>query len=267
MAETLSGIVLGIGAPNRASDGREVQCAIILCDFHGLARVYSEYKKEMRSISVWDRIACDVTVNNKDSRIESWKVLEASVEGKVFRSDEKRAVLDAAVLQCEGDPIDYMNSKRRSIAVVSPLQQGIGYSMKIREFHAARSNVMAQCETPQKPYIQWVSSVGKHHESQLCEHGVYEWFRKNPSAPSRVWENLRLDDIDYTKWLVVGNTNGHRNVWVVVHVHRLKKTPQRHIQEGFPIGAGTPSDWPYLQPEDLHARRVASTGQQLLFTT
>ena len=126
---------------------------------------------------------------------------------------------------------------------------------------------MAQCETPQRPYVWWRSDVGKKHDHQLCAHEAYEWIRKNPSATSQLWANLRIEDIDYTKWLLVGNTKDKRNVWVVVHVHRLKKTPQQPMLENCLIGDGRPGGWPYLPLEDLRARRVASTGQQLLFTT
>jgi hypothetical protein len=78
---------------------------------------------------------------------------------------------------------------------------------------------------------------------------------------------MRIEDIDYTKWLLVGNTSQHRTTWVVVHVHRLKKTTEQPTLEGCSIADGKPSGWPYLPLEELRARRVASTGQQLLFTT
>jgi hypothetical protein len=82
-----------------------------------------------------------------------------------------------------------------------------------------------------------------------------------------LWSNTRIEDIDYTKWLLLGNTKDKRNVWVVVHVHRLKKTTEQHTLASCSISDGRQSGWPYLPLEELRARRVASTGQQLLFTT
>jgi hypothetical protein len=144
---------------------------------------------------------------------------------------------------------------------------GIGYGMEVREFGESPDWVMTQRETPQRPYVHWKSSAGKKHEHQLCAHEAYEWLRLNPSNTSQLWSNLRIEDIDFTKWLLVGNTKDKRNVWVVVHVHRLKKTTQQPTLANCSISDGRPSGWPYLPREDIRARRVASTGQGQLFTT
>jgi hypothetical protein len=266
--ETIRGIVLGIGAPNRTNDGRAVQCAIVLGDEHGLCRVYADFGGVMDRIRVWDRISCEVHVNAGDNRAESWKLVRADVSGKVDSSVEKRSILESCCLDCGNeDPIDFLNRERRSVGLVRQATTGIGYGMEVRDFDESPDWVMAQCETPQRPYIWWRSDAGKKHDHQLCAHEAYEWIRKNPSATSQLWTNLRIEDIDYTKWLLVGNTKDKRNVWVVVHVHRLKKTTLQPMLGNCSIDDGRPSGWPYLPLADLCARRVASTGQQLLFTT
>jgi hypothetical protein len=266
--DTIKGIVLGIGAPNRAKDGRAVQCGIVLGDDHGLCRVYADFGGVMDRIRVWDRIECEVHIRSSDSRAESWKLVKSETYGKVQNSDEKRSILESCVLRCgDEDPIEFLNRERRSIGLIRQATTGIGYGMEVREFGESPDWVMAQCETPQRPYIWWRSRAGKKHDHQLCSHEAYEWIRKNPSATSQLWTNLRIEDIDYTKWLLVGNTKDHRNVWVVVHVHRLKKTTQQPTLASFSISDGRPSGWPYLPLEDLRARRDASTGQRLLFTT
>jgi len=266
--DTINGIVLGIGAPNRSKDGRAVQCAIVLGDEHGLCRIYADFGGVMRSVSVWDRVSCLVHTHDGDNRIESWKLDGAEILGKVETSSEKRAILDGCILKHgDEDPIDFLNRERRSVGLVRQPTTGIGYGMEVREFDDSPDWVMTQRETPQRPYVHWRSSAGKKHEHQLCAHEAYEWLRRNPSNTSQLWSNLRIEDIDFTKWLLVGNTKDKRNVWVVVHVHRLKKTPQQPTLANCSISDGRPSGWPYLPCEEIRARRVASTGQGLLFTT
>jgi hypothetical protein len=266
--ETITGIVLGIGAPNRTSDGRAVQCGIVLGDDHGLCRIYADFGPTMRRVSVWDRVSCLAHIHAGDNRVESWKLDGVKLIGKVQSSAEKRFILDSCVLDCgKEDPIDFMNRGRRSVGLIRQSVAGIGYAMEVREFDESPDWVMTQRETPQRPYIRWRSTAGKSHDQQLCAHEAYEWLRNNPSNTSQLWSNLRVEDIDYTKWLLLGNTKDKRNVWVVVHVHRLKKTTQQPTLASCSISDGRPSGWPYLPIEDLRARRVASTGQQLLFTT
>lgn len=268
MGASITGIVLGIGAPNRTRDGRAVQCGIVLGDDHGLCRIYADFGTTMRAVSVWDRVTCSVHVHAGDNRMESWKLESADVNGRITSAAEKRAILDAAAIDCgTEDPVHVMDRERRSIALVRQLPTGIGYGMKVREFDESPDWVMAQCETPQMPYILWKSASGSEHTHQLCAHEAYEWLRRNPSNTSQLWANLRIEDIDYTKWLLLGNTKDKRNVWVVVHVHRLKKTTEQHTLASCSIDDGRPSGWPYLPREEIAARRVASTGQRLLFTT
>ncbi len=266
--DVISGVVLGIGAPNRTRDGRAVQCGIVLSDDHGLCRIFADYDGAMDRISLWDRVSARVHVHAADQRAESWKLDDANVTGKVCDSLEKRSILNACVLRCGNcDPIDFLDHSRRSIGVVRPVQVGMGYGMEVRDYDDSPDWVMTQSETPQKPYLSWASEAGKSHRHQICAHEGYEWLRRNQSRTSQLFDNMRITDIDWDKWLVVGNTKDRRNVWVVVHVHRLKKTTELPTLAGFSIADGRPSGWPYLQHEEIAARRVASTGQQLLFTT
>jgi len=263
MGDILSGVVLGIGAPNRTSDGRAVQCAIVLGDEHGLSRIYADFDGSMNRIRVWDVIECEVYVNTSDSRPESWKLDSVSVRSKVKKSHEKRRILDSSTLSCgDDDPIDFLNRNKRSVAVIRQSVTGIGYGMDVRRFDESPDWVTAQRETPQKPYVWWESTAGKKHHHQLCAHEAYEWLRKNPSNTSQLWSNLHIEDIEWTKWLLVGNTKDRRNSWVVVHVHRLlNKSDSCDLT----LERGRGDSWPYLPIEDLRSRRKAVAGQKLLF--
>jgi hypothetical protein len=268
MSEKLTGTVIGIGAPNRTQDRRVVQCAILLGDDDiGFFRVFSEYEGKMEGLSLWDRCEVDVIASNKDSRKRSWKLVSSRlIPGKVVDREHKRELLESCCRDFQGDPINVLNKEKDSIGVVRATQSGIGYTMTHREFEESPDLYQTQSETPQKPYVRWVGQTGKPHESQLCSHEAYEWIRKNPSRPDRLWENMQLSNIDYDKWFVIGNIVAFQSTWVVVQVHRLKKTTQQHIGASWWISSGKPRDWPYCLPVDIDARRVASTGQGLLFT-
>ena len=264
----ISGVVIGVGAPNRTKDDRVVQCAIVLDEVVGLARVFCDYRNGMDRLSLWDRCELLVQATPKDSRFESWKMLEADITGHVDSKHERRAILDSCVRHTgEDDPIDLFNKERRSIAVVKPQQSNMGYGMGIREFDESPDWITTQCETPQKPFLQWQSQQGKTHRQQVAAHEVYEWLRKNPSKHGGLWDNLQITNIDFDKWLLIGTASTHRTSWLVVHVHRLKKTTPPLIDSSSLIVDGKPSGWPYSRPEDVAAKRAESTGQQLLFTT
>ena len=264
----ISGVVIGVGAPNRTKDGRVVQCAIVLDDAIGLTRVFCDYKNGMERLSLWNRCSLLVQATPKDNRWESWKMLEADITGRVENSQEKRAILEACVRQTgDEDPIDVFNRERRSIAVVKPQQTNIGYGMEIREFDDSPDWMTTQCETPQKPFLQWQSQQGKTHRQQVAAHEVYEWLRKNPSKHGGLWDPLQITNIDFDKWLLVGTASTHRTAWLVVHVHLKKKTTQPLIDSSSLIVDGKPDGWPYSRPEEVSAKRAESTGQQLLFTT
>jgi len=276
MPETMTGHIIGIGAPNRTEDGRAVQCAILLTyGEYGMVRIFSDFYPSkpgqqatgmMQNVSLWDRVEVSV-IAGKDSRLESWKLKEVEVinPGCNMKSPEKRDILNACTSVFTEDPIKVLNASHKSICLIKP--ERVGYAMHLREHKDSIDWVQCQSETPQKPYMKWESSAGHSHENQLCAHEAYEWLRKNQSAPSRLWENMQIDNIDYEKWFLLGNIAAWRNVWVVVHVHRLKKTAPQLIDTSSLIRDGRPKDWPLCLPVDIDARRAASTGQTLMFTT
>jgi hypothetical protein len=266
MSEELKGTVLGIGAPNRTKDGRAVQCAILLEDKIGLTRIFCDYQNGMERLSLWDICRLNAKASPKDNRFESWRMIDGEAVGRVESSQAKRDIINACVRQTNDDPVDVFNREKRSIGIVRPQQAGIGYGMEVRDFDESPDWIMSQCETPQKPILRWRSEQGKEHTQQIVSHEVYEYIRRNPSKHGGLWDNLQITNIDYDKWLLIGTTNTHRSSWVVVHVHRLKKTAQQLIDSSLLIKDGKPKGWPYSERADLDAKRAESTGQRLLFT-
>ena len=225
----MSGVIVGIGGPNRTVDGRIVQCCIALSKEFGLVRLFAEFGCIMRAVSLWEEVKVSAIKTSKDVREESWKLLSIEVVGKIECRHEKRSILNSMVLPCGSeDPIEYQNARRLSIAVAVPVKKTLSATMKSQDSEDTEDGFVAQCNQSNRAYIDWESCSGARHNHACVGHEVFEGLRKQPSAPMRVFENMHTHDQDWDKWLVLGNTQ-HRNVWVIVHVHRLKKTTQERI--------------------------------------
>lgn len=263
---TMSGVIIGIGGPNKTGDGRIVQCCIALTKEFGLVRLFAGFECTMRNVSLWEEVTISAVKTSKDVREESWKLIAIEVVGKIDSSPEKRTILNGTVLRCGSeDPIEYQNARRLSIAVAVPVKQTLSVTMKSQDSEDADNGFVAQCNQSNRAYIDWESCSGSRHNLPCVGHEVFEGLRKNPSAPMRVFENMHTHDQDWDKWLVLGNTQ-HRNVWVIVHVHRLKKTIPERIQQSSWITDGDPSGWPYLRKEVMRAKAAAFNPQKTLFT-
>ena len=263
---TMVCLIIGIGGPNRTVDGRKVQCCIALTKEFGLVRLFAAFDDIMRSVSLWDEVKACAIKTSKDVRDESWKLLSIEVIGKIDSSHEKRGILNAIVLRCGSeDPIDYQNDRKLSIAVAVPVKQTLSVTMKSQDSEDADDGFVAQCNQPNRACIGWESCSGTRHNLACVGHEVFEGLRKNPSAPMRVFENMHTHDQDWDKWLVLGNTQ-HRNVWVIVHVHRLKKTTPERIEQSSWITGGDPNGWPYLGKEAMRAKAAEFNPQKTLFT-
>lgn len=265
-AATMNGLIVGIGAPNRTADGRLVQCCIALSKEFGLVRLFAEFESKMSDVSVWEEVKATAIKTSRDVREESWKLLTIDVVGKVDCKHKKRSILNYMVLPCGNeDPIAYQNTRQLSIAVAIPVKQTLSATMKSQDSEDTEDGFIAQCNQGNRACIGWESSSGVRHNHACVGHEVFEGLRKNPSAPMRVFENMHTHDQDYDKWLVLGNTQ-HRNVWVIVHVHRLKKTTPERIEQSSWITDGNPSGWPYLRKEVMRAKAAAFNPQKTLFT-
>lgn len=269
----ITGIVLAKGAPNRTSDGRVTMCSIVLSDELGLIRIYPLSVTVNQDVKVWSRIRCEVTRSQKDNRIEAYRIVGTDVQvlNRIDSSENKASILDSCNLKSgDKDPIAYQNERRCSICVVK-VHGRIGCSLKSREDTDVKlcdgedSWVMTQAEFPYKPYVSWTSIQGVSHETHLVAQEVYFGMQKNASCPLRIFENMHALDPDYQHWMVLGNTKDRRNVWVMPHLHRLKKTTFGMTTSSL-ISGGENASWPYLQQEEINAR-YASPQMQFNFTT
>lgn len=264
--------ILAKGAPNRCRDGQKTICAIGLSDEFGLLRLYPFSADD--ELSIWDVVEIRATKSTTDNRAESYRIESWNGLAKVNDADRKRALLNDCILKSgTEDPIAYQNKQRASIAIVLPLSIGVSLRRRIEEDALPNctdpelaSWVNVQADFNYKPYAIWTSHQGGNHESHIVAQEAYMGMLNNQVAPTRIFENMRLLDADYEKWFVLGNMRDRRQVWVIAHAHRLKKTPQATMLANFQTNDGRNDGWPYLHQEDGNARR-ADPQMKLQFTT
>lgn len=257
--------IIAKGAPVKTSDGSIVMCSIAVCQEFGLVRLYPLRVSD--GVRVWSKVKVKARRSNKDNRKESWRVLECEAVGAIDNRDCKIDLLDECILHSgTKDPIAYQNDKRASIAIVKPCGR-VGMSLEPRcddeyfSHNPEETWVYTQNEMPFKPYAVWSSIQGVKHKSHIVAQEVYVGMLNNSSNPSKVYDIMRFGDPDYEHWLVLGNTKDRRNIWVLPHVHRFKKTDFRTCSSLL-IKDGSGDAWPYLNQEDLNAK---DAGPQMLF--
>lgn len=265
-----TGIILGVGAPNICRDGRKTMCAIILSDELGMIRVYPLPAEE--SFQVWSRVGVEIEKSSRDNRAESYKIISYEIlSPPISRPETKREILEACVLKSGmQDCQDYMNERRGSIAMIKIRRDTMTAAMDMKMPTTVEDDeefgwIRAQAQHWQKPYLQWTSEQGKSHKTHLVAREVYEGLRKNPLQPWNIYNNMQIGNPDWGHWLLMGNMRDHRNVWVGVHIHRLKKSIGGSIPLFSTIRDGKPEGWPYCEQETSNVFVVDK--QPLLFTT
>jgi hypothetical protein len=264
----LSGIVMGVGAPNETKTGEKSMCAIVLTADLGFIRVYPIPASQ--KFGVWSNVDLSLEKGN-DSRDESWRIIEFKIKDKIESRDEKLEILESCVLKSGTvDPLQYMNESQKSIALVrvewGSLEATL--SQKIPTFVSRDDEecgwIVTQAKHWLKPYITWTSQQGSSHTSHLGGREIYEGIRRNPTEPWTLMNNLQIMNPDYDKYLLLGNMKNRRNVWLCVHLHRLKKQTGGSIPLFSSPIIGKSDGWPYSKQE---ANNVFIAGnQQELFT-
>lgn len=261
-ARMLSGIVLGVGCPVKSKTQGKSMCAIVLGDC-GLFRIYPIDGKT--KLPVWSRVNVKVQKkdNDTDRRVESWRLIDLEIQkDTALDAGEKRAILNrSTLLSGAQDPIDYQNENKRSICIVRP--ESLGGGVKPQRASYDDGWLYSQDMSHNKPYLNWQSHQGKQHESHIVSREAYTTMMKNPDNPYSYYTNLHIGDPDWNFWLVMGNIVKFKNVWVVVHVHRLKKTTGLSIPLYCDPISGKPDVWPYSMQQDGNA---PVAGAQLLMS-
>lgn len=262
------GIIMGVGAPNDSVNHGKSMCAIILTREIGMIRVYPIPASD--SFPVWGTVFLEIEKGN-DPRPESFRVVSYKLTGKVEDQHAKREILNKCTIKtADSDPIDYQNENRASILMVKPQWGDCEFSISQKIPTGIPTDdeecgwIVTQGKHWQKAYVTWTSEQGKSHKSHLGGREIYEGLRKNPDSAWNLMNNLRVNDPDYEFWMLMGNMKDRRNVWLCVHLHRLKKSTSGSIPLfSHPI-IGDAEGWPYLRQEDSNVRIV--DGHPELFT-
>lgn len=259
---------MGVGAPNQTRSGAKTMCAILLTRSHGFIRIYPI--PAVCEFPVWGMVDVELE-EGSDGRDSTWRLKDWAFSGKITEAEQKREILAACELKSGmKDPCDFMNEARKSIFLVK-LAWGnaeVRLSQRIPSHISSDDEecgwIVTQAKHWLKPYITWTSEQGKEHNSHLGGREIYEGLRKNPTQPFALMNNLQIMNPDYERWMLMGNMKDRRNVWLCVHLHRLKK----------PIAGSTPlfsnpiigeeKDWPYTKQEETNVPIVA--GHPELFT-
>lgn len=259
---------MGVGAPNETKSGAKTMCAIVLTKCEGFIRIYPIPAHEI--FPVWGKVALELEKGN-DGRDSTWKLVRWSLCGKIEKAEEKHEILSSCELKSGmEDPCDYMNSSQKSIFLVR-LDWGnteMTLSQKVPTYIASDDEecgwIVTQAKHWLKPYISWTSQQGKEHKSHMGGREIYEGLRRNPTEPWNLMNNLQIMNPDYDRWMLMGNMKDRRNVWLCVHLHRLKK----QISGSIPLFCnpiiGEKEGWPYSKQEARNVEIV--DNHPMLFT-
>ena len=232
-------VVLGNAVPDEVRGGRKTVCVAGYSDRLGMVRVYPA--RPDSPVKRWNRLAIPLVRNPMDTRKESWKIQGS--RGEWDRLTDKIAVHErlegnrqrelwskACKKHLVGCVMD-LNDDKLSLGIVKPTD--ISYLMVTRDSYDATVQATLTTETVYKtihnyrlkPVIRYRCSECRakgHHEQQILEWGVYEWFRRNPGQEEKVWDNMHLDDPDWDKWFLVGNQARRRNSFMIISAIRFK---------------------------------------------
>ena len=257
--KTITGVVLGVGCPVESKTEGKSMCAICVGD-SGLFRLYP-IPGDIK-LPVWSQIDAKVTKGN-DNRDESWKMKSHSIVGNVSDRAEKKAILDRCTLRSGSqDPVTFQNERKKSILIVRPKR--LGGEIEPQRAKVDSDWVHTQKMSWSKPLAGWTSLQGGTHKSHIVAREAYETIRRKPDEPFSYFTNIRICNPDWDHWLVMGNMKNRRNVWVVVHIHRQKKTGDLFIPHFSNLISGRPDVWPYSEQQGGNA--LVAEGQLLMST-
>ena len=228
-------VVLGRACPEPLKDGRVTVCLAGWSETHGFMRIYpTRYDTDCHA---WDVIKDEVEKNERDNRLESWKIVgsreewetltaKIQVVGHVKSRDNKLNILTKNLSSC----INPINDNRKSLGIIKPSEilrtyfkpnDDYGNLMQLGFPGMTELNeVKVKRDFPQEPHIVYrcpdCQTKKKEHDQQVLEWGFYEWLRKNPDSKEQVWENAGFHRKDTDIYLFVGNQAAHRTSFMII---------------------------------------------------
>lgn len=260
----IEAVVLGVGAPNTCSSGDKTMCAILLSKEIGLFRVYP-ISGECR-FPVWSNVQVELEEPKSDPRHESYHLTRYEIKSTIKDRHLKQDILESCVLGSgTHDPIDFQNAQRSSIVLVKASPNSLGMTLISQPAEDDGDWVMTQSKAPAIARLNWQSMQGGNHKNKIVSREVFEWVRRNPTSIGGLIDNLQIYNRDFEKWILLGNMKNQLNAWVVVHIHRLKKTSHHFTPSFCDPMRGSADDWPYLKQRESNVS--VADDQLLMFTT
>ena len=226
-------VVLGNAVPDEIKGGRKTVCVAGYSEKMGLIRVYPT--RPDSPVKRWNLLGMPLVRNPADTRAESWKIQGSKYEWdgltakiRMLGSLDKRRRREFWSKVCgrhQVGCVNDLNDGLLSLGIVKPTV--LSYRLVERDNYDPTTQSTLTPETVYKtihnyklkPVIRYHCSECKaktHHEQQILEWGVYEWFRKHSGNDAQVWKNLHLDDPGWDKWFLVGNQARRRNSFMII---------------------------------------------------
>ena len=245
-------VVLGNAVPDVISDERITVCTAGYSKDLGLVRIYPV--PPVSPMKRWNIVRVPLERNPKDTRGESWKIQGSKSEwDQISRKIElKGSVEETKKLPLLEDLssrfgvgcVEQLNDKLVSLGLVKP--KIISYQLETREDFEKSTQLSLDSREPfltiknyaLRPVISYRCQNCKTkgpHLQQILEWGIYEWLRRHPNEPKKVWENLRMKESGYYRSFLVGNLVLFRTSFCIISMFRKKlqgQTPTAQVALG-----------------------------------
>lgn len=172
--------------------------------------------------------------NDFDSRPESFKKVSHTVLDRVFSKTELEVIFDALAIE----DISTLNERKKSLGIIMAKADEYSTSMKSKKDIADPAQmclfqkpdlsrgILTGPDYKHIPYIN-IPSQTKQKNLQIRTWGLYELIRKNDGVISDKYLGGVFNDNDL--YLVIGNMNGCRSVWIVCSYYKFKAVRQRML--------------------------------------
>jgi len=200
-------IVLGSSYIYKSKKYGDVRCTAGYSPTMGFIRIYPVDGKS-HLFKMWNtlRFNAEKPNHSKDWRHESWKITNGYPISlvKQLTKKEKIKLMNSFKPSCP----HIFNKKKISIGIVKP---------KILKYKVidGKPRVIFRC-LPR-------CSSKNIHKVQILDWGAYEWIRKNPDEPDKIFENYHFGEDDWEHYFLMGNGVYQPSSFMVISVIRYKK--------------------------------------------
>ena len=230
-------IILGRAVPDRIKNGRLTVCTAGYSPSHGFIRIYPTRLDS--PLVRWSIVSVPVERDNRDNRLESWKIEGSKSEWT--KLSRKIKVVDkfppkkrlSLIGNLTDDCVQLIREEGRSLGIIKPTIEKT-YFAEREDYDKGIQRTLYGTEAIKtiknyrfQPRIRFkcpkCKTVLGRHDQQVLEWGVYEWIRKHPENMDQVWENLLLRSKKHEIYFFEGNLFLHPNRYMIISVIRLQK--------------------------------------------